>query len=382
MNSKIFAKIIQILISKKLKDGDVLSVRDMYDAMRILFGLIAIILGIMFTTFFGMVNYFVEKNVVTIVIEYFCVAIFVVSLINLLRGKNFYLNGAIIPIIVFGIIFLYMFYNGVSGGIEGIWVIILPLLNIFLGGCKLGLIVSIFEFLIILTFGMINNMDSYYSAPQLLVYSSVYWVVLALAFVFELMRNVYEENGIYLDELIVSKDDLIKKNENLENWLGIYNRNGFSSISNIVWKQAVRDGVTLSVLMIEIDSFDELDQKYGHWVCEDILKQTIAVVHRNVRRPFDLIGRYRYNTCCVLLYSTDLESAVNIAEKICGEIQEHTFEHAGFGVEISVTVSVGVTSESKPSISGNTFDKLMLCADDNLQTAKKEGIKIYYSKGN
>ncbi|MDR0303969.1 MAG: GGDEF domain-containing protein [Chitinispirillales bacterium] len=380
-NDKIFMKIIRFVTAKKLEDGDILSIKDMHDVMRISFGFISIVLGIIFTSFWGMLNYLVDRSIVSVLFEYSCVAILIISLINLLRGESFYLNGSIIPIIVYSAIFLYLFYDGGEDGTKGLWIVILPLLNIFLCGSKFGLIISIFEYLIILALGLTDDIGWNYSPYQLLKYSGVYWAIFALAFVFELVRSVYEENISRLNVLIANKNELMKKSENFEDWLGIYSWNGFSTVSYITWKQAVRDSVSVSILMIEVDAFEELNKKYGYWACEDVLKQTVTIIHKNVRRPLDSIGRYRYNVCCALLYSADIDSATLIAEKIYYEVKNHKFKHAGFEVDISTTVSIGIASEAEPSALDNSLDEIISRADANLQKAKKENGNICYFEG-
>jgi diguanylate cyclase (GGDEF)-like protein len=165
--------------------------------------------------------------------------------------------------------------------------------------------------------------------------------------------------------------------EHLERWLGIYNRSGFLALGDVVFKQAARDKVCISILLIDIDNFTGLSKKYGHWAGESILKQVTEIIQSNVRRPLDIIGRYRHNVYCILIYSADARSSLGIAEKIHSEVSVKKFKHKEFVTEISTTVSIGIAVEKTPNIT-SSLENLISRAKDNLSTAKDKGRNCIY----
>jgi len=239
-------------------------------------------------------------------------------------------------------------------------------------GYQNGSILTAAEYLFIMSVGLIPNFGYNYEFEVFARYTGVYWCVSVLLFAFEVIRSKSEDKIDYLSRIIARKNKLEEDDENLERWLGIYSRYGFLSLGDVFWKQATRDRISISVLMIDIDDFTGLVKKYGHWACEDILKQITEIIQSNVRRPLDVIGRYKHNTYSVMLYSSDAKSALAIAERIRNKIDEYRFEHKGFVVEIRASVSIGLATQKSPDFN-NSLEKLASRALDNLKIAKDRG---------
>ena len=382
MDSNKFVKyVVRLFTVGKVETGDIFDVKELNSALSHSVVIFSLILGIIFSTFFGTLTYLHDGEYVPIIFKYLMSALLLVAFINVCRGKNYFINGKVVPLLVFGTIFLYLWYSGSEDGLKGIWIVLLPLINTFIGGVTFGMSLSLLEYLFVLIVGVVDGFGGDYTVSQVVRFSCVYFTVLVLSFFLELIRTEFEKNVKYLDKVVAGKNEIIYNNDGFDTWLGIYNWNGFVAMSDIIWKQAIRDKVPISILVIDIDSFKGIKDKFGFWACEDILKQIAVIVMQNVRRPLDLAVMYRHDVYCVLLYSADIKPAANIAEKIRSEVEECKFEHRGFMDKISATVSVGIATEKTPSI-GNSCEKLIEKADDNLQTAKKNGRNRCFSGEN
>ncbi|MEX5633745.1 sensor domain-containing diguanylate cyclase [Parafrankia sp. FMc2] len=100
-------------------------------------------------------------------------------------------------------------------------------------------------------------------------------------------------------------------------------------------------GRPLSVLLVDIDHFKQVNDRHGH-LNGDAVLVAVANMLRHATRPQDLVGRFGGEEFVVLLADADLDAAATVAERI-----RHTVAGARIhlsGVEVSVTVSVGVAS--------------------------------------
>ena len=168
---------------------------------------------------------------------------------------------------------------------------------------------------------------------------------------------------------------LSKKQDLTKQRFGVYSPENFLYLGDVFWKQAARDEMSISVMIIEIDEFEELCKKYGLWVCEEILSKMSEILHLNVRRPLDLLGRYQKNAFSVLLYSASLRAANRIAERINNEIKQHKFEREGFVEDIVFNVQIGIATNEKPSLE-TTFEDLLKEAEKGFCGVKKDDVCI------
>jgi diguanylate cyclase (GGDEF)-like protein len=167
--------------------------------------------------------------------------------------------------------------------------------------------------------------------------------------------------------------DLIRNAEQLEklattdSLTGLYNRRHFLASAGAEWSRFQRYYRSVSVLMIDIDHFKSVNDRYGHAVGDE----AICAVARGCldgKRKSDVVGRLGGEEFAMLLPETNLTYAEKVAERIRKKIAAQTL--ATHGVSFKLTVSIGV-AEATVSMSG--FDALMHAADQALYQAKAEG---------
>jgi diguanylate cyclase (GGDEF)-like protein len=128
-----------------------------------------------------------------------------------------------------------------------------------------------------------------------------------------------------------------------------------------------RENLPLSVIIIDIDLFKQVNDNFGHQVGDEAIKRVADILVATLRR-YDIVCRYGGEEYLVVLPATGLPKAFEIAERIRGDIANEAIG-AGPGREINLTVSSGVTSlQAKDSM-----DSLVYRADNALYIAKQEG---------
>jgi two-component system cell cycle response regulator len=124
----------------------------------------------------------------------------------------------------------------------------------------------------------------------------------------------------------------------------------------------------LSVLMLDIDYFKPVNDKFGHAAGDAVLVEVARCVQQNVR-GVDLAARYGGEEFVILMPDTERELATHAAERLRKAISEISVE-IGMEAPLRVTVSIGVaTSEDKLDNAAELVDQ----ADAALYEAKKEG---------
>lgn len=129
--------------------------------------------------------------------------------------------------------------------------------------------------------------------------------------------------------------------------------------------RALRESSTLSMLMLDLDHFKHVNDRFGHQVGDQVLKKTSEVINSFVRKH-DLVGRLGGEEFAVCLIGAGLDTAATIAARINDEISALAFEGLS---GLRCTVSVGV-AELLP---GERLSGLLKRADDALYVAKQQG---------
>ena len=126
----------------------------------------------------------------------------------------------------------------------------------------------------------------------------------------------------------------------------------------------------LSVLMIDIDHFKALNDRYGHPAGDACLREVAQALRQALVRPADVLARYGGEEFVALLAEADAAGAQVVAERLRSAVQGLRIANAGSPFEV-VTVSVGAASATLPA--GAEADELIDAADKALYEAKCAG---------
>ena len=153
----------------------------------------------------------------------------------------------------------------------------------------------------------------------------------------------------------------------IDSMTGLYNRRHFMTFAATEWSRFQRYYRPLSVLMIDVDHFKSVNDRYGHAVGDQAL---ISVANACLagKRASDIVGRIGGEEFAMLLPETDLYQARIVADRICKAVAANMLQaHA---VHFNVTASIGFAAAT---VSMSGFEALLNAADQALYQAKDQG---------
>jgi len=148
------------------------------------------------------------------------------------------------------------------------------------------------------------------------------------------------------------------------------NRRFFDKHLNIEWKQAIREKTNISLLMLDLDNFKKVNDKYGHQQGDLVLQVISVLLHKSLKRPGDFSARWGGEEFVILLSNTSAEGAIEIAETIRRDVEANLVQ-CDDGPGIKITISIGVTSITP--VVGSSIDEFISNADKGLYSAKQAG---------
>jgi len=147
---------------------------------------------------------------------------------------------------------------------------------------------------------------------------------------------------------------------------GLLNRQRFLELAEREFERCQRYGRPLSMLMIDIDLFKLVNDRYGHDIGDKVILD-IAELCRNISREIDIVARLGGEEFVILLPETSLSDAASLAERLRIAAAENRGSLPD--INLVVTVSIGV-AECKPAIE---LADMMKHADIALYEAKRAG---------
>jgi two-component system cell cycle response regulator len=149
---------------------------------------------------------------------------------------------------------------------------------------------------------------------------------------------------------------------------GLWNYRFLQSALHLEIERATRFERPLSVLMLDLDWFHEINERYGHQKGSQVLKEFGERVGQQIRQV-DLLVRYGGEEFVAILPETAAEGAAQVAERICRAVREQPF---GRSSEPRVVVTVSVGAAVLP-LDARSVTSLLRAADEALYEAKAAG---------
>jgi diguanylate cyclase (GGDEF)-like protein len=153
-----------------------------------------------------------------------------------------------------------------------------------------------------------------------------------------------------------------------EDWLtGALNRRSLEDAAIRMEANCQRFGLGIAMLLIDLDHFKQINDRYGHQFGDQVLAEFARIVAGSIRAG-DLFGRYGGEEFCILLPNTSEEEAQAQADRLrlAFEADMTTFLHR----RLDCTISIGVSESSEVGLG---FNQLFAAADRALYAAKQRG---------
>jgi len=160
-----------------------------------------------------------------------------------------------------------------------------------------------------------------------------------------------------------AKQDVTKEKAYIDGLTKVYNRNKFDEVFEKEMTVVKRYNHKLSIAIIDIDKFKDINDSYGHLIGDEVLIMIAQNINTHLRET-DVFARWGGEEFVILFKETNINNAKIVSLKLKDDIEKLQHPTAG-----NITVSFGLTEYIK----GDTQETLFKRCDDALYTAKHNG---------
>ncbi len=237
-------------------------------------------------------------------------------------------------------------------------------LIIKIGHVKTVIIITVFS--IVLSFTI--TLTSIVFTPQQSLENDIKWAYVISIIVPILVAPI---SSWHLVSLLIKTHQLEETTRELATYdslTGLLNRRVFMERANYYFHVAKRTNQTFSVIMLDLDYFKTINDRYSHAAGDKVLNSVGRLFTATVRVS-DLAGRIGGEEFAFLLPNTPNSQAQNLAERLHDVIRENPTMHND--LKIWCTASIGLISYPESPTEG--FEELLSLADKALYQAKENG---------
>ncbi len=194
---------------------------------------------------------------------------------------------------------------------------------------------------------------------------------IAMKFIFQLLSmtiNRLRNSSKFLAD-VVQWGENASRRVITDELTGLYNRAFLDDALENFFYISKSNNKPLSFLMLDLDNFRNINEKYGHETGNKILFEVVNLI-KNIISRHGIIARYGGDEYSVLLPETDLKKALIIAEQMRSSVESHDFSKFLDGKNTGFTISIGISSFPDTATEFEAFKEK---ADASLYKAKKTG---------
>ena len=197
------------------------------------------------------------------------------------------------------------------------------------------------------------------------------------------MGDLYQANlelegvNIHLEQKVLQRTKQLEILSNLDGLTGIANRRKMDEYLTHAWNLSFRNKQPLSLIILDIDSFKNYNDTYGHPAGDECLKKIASTISGSLKRSTDFTARYGGEEFVIILSNTDQAEALAVSECIRREIEALQIPHASSPVSAVVTVSLGVSTFLNSK--NGSLPGFIQSADEALYVAKRSGKNCSFS---
>jgi diguanylate cyclase (GGDEF)-like protein len=173
-----------------------------------------------------------------------------------------------------------------------------------------------------------------------------------------------------LGRMIGARDEALEALSETDALTGLSNRRSFDRRLDLELSRTWRYGVKSALVVIDLDRFKLLNDRFGHRAGDEVLRRVGAILNTE-KRAGDLVVRYGGEEFAAILSDTTIGEAVNWAERARQRIAACRI--AWEGTNLATTASFGIAGAASWAV---TKDRLVESADQLLYEAKSRGRNI------
>lgn len=155
----------------------------------------------------------------------------------------------------------------------------------------------------------------------------------------------------------------LEKLSSTDRLTGAWNRAHFDKTLQVELSRSVRYRQPVALIILDIDHFKQVNDKFGHAIGDEVLRELVKVIRNNIRAS-DMLFRWGGEEFVILAPSTSYRFAASLAETLRTKIEHHKIETAG-----NITISLGVAEH----VSGEGENAWFCRVDKTLYAAKNSG---------
>ncbi|NLN16750.1 MAG: GGDEF domain-containing protein [Firmicutes bacterium] len=156
------------------------------------------------------------------------------------------------------------------------------------------------------------------------------------------------------------------KQATIDGLTGAFNRNHFLELGQVAFAQSREDGLPLSFIMLDIDHFKEVNDRYGHSVGDQVLQQLVNRFNQIIRKT-DILGRYGGEEFGIILKDANPKESWQLAERLRRAVEQNPL--AIGDLILPITISLGVASLENDHSLADLIER----ADKAMYRAKAKG---------
>lgn len=198
-------------------------------------------------------------------------------------------------------------------------------------------------------------------------------------YVVELLKDITETgiiNALEEKNKGVSNDIISELNKKVvtDDLTGIFNRRYINERLPEDIYNGMYDNKRISVIMLDIDSFKDINDTYGHIAGDKVIKELCDTMNSKIIKEHGWAARYGGEEFLIVLVDTDREEAYKFAEEIRMTLEEKVINYEDRIIQITVSIGSYTVEPGTKS-----FDEVLKIVDKNLYKAKERGRNITIS---
>ncbi|WP_345986332.1 GGDEF domain-containing protein [Sulfurimonas sp. HSL-1656] len=253
-----------------------------------------------------------------------------------------------------GIILTAMFHPDTPNNVF-VWTFIFPILTYALLGLRLGFAVTLAGSAMALA-AYLSKAGDLSQGHNILILTDVV-ICMSIIWVIAHMYELYRQRSVEALQLMATTDELT----------GLQNRRQMEPAFAHLSKIADRQAQVLAVIVVDLDHFKQINDRWGHDAGDAVLKHAADLLLKNVRKS-DWAFRTGGEEFCLLLQVNDVAGAVTVAETIRAAVEAAPCHYELKEIELSASIGVAVYPDE-----GRNFEQLLQRADAYMYHAKQAG---------